>query len=367
MCPMGRGPFPNQLRRPGQIPASVHQRVTRTRRGPLPVSSRVHVWLALSTLLVSAAASAETGAGQSAPSILFSPLSAEFTARPGERLAQDFSITNRGDQALELQVSTADAWHDRGKRIFPAPGTVSRGAGAWLVAPPPTLVVEPGETRTFLGSARVPDDAEPGSYFGAYLVRVVNGDASGLVPRRAITAGARMNLQFALAMVIRVPESDGALANAVLSVVEAEVVEAGHARPLVVRAVVHNDSIADTRADGNLVLFDADGRPRGRSTFARSLLMPGERRAFSTSLALPLDPGDYRALLAFAGGDTEATVFDLRFTVESDGEGDQAPKILSPERPGRRERTRSPVPATPIPGPGEPGSRPSAPLPPANR
>lgn len=292
------------------------------------------------------AAEAKTGA---APSVHFSPLSAEFVARPGERLAQEFRVTNDGERPLELELSTSDVWHANGRRTFPAPGEAPRGAGAWLIAPPSRIVVQPGETQTFAGAARVPEGTPPGAYFGAYLARVVGGDTAGAVPKRAIAAGARMQIQFALLLVIRVPNTNGQLATAELSVLDAEVVEAGEARPLVVRAVVHNDSVVDARTEGSLVLFDAGGRPLGRSGFSRARLLPGERREFSTSLALPLDSGDYRAVLAFAGVDSRPTVHDLRFSVTAEAD-EPAPVIESPTR-------MKPAKPKPAPfGPGEPGS-----------
>lgn len=248
------------------------------------------------------------------------PSRADFSARPGQTAFQRISFKNDGTRAIAIRLRSADAWYDeQGAVTLPSAGTTPRGLGRWMTPPPEGVIVQPGKTAEVDVVIRVPPEASRGAHFGALvgvarLVDQTQPGNSGAGHR--IEAGSTMEIQLALMLTVDVIPSGGREDPAELALVDVEVKQPGAARPLAIRAMVENTSDLLVRPSGSLAIFDAAGRPIATTAFSQQALWPGQRRWFDTTVPVPLEPGDYRAIAAFDEPRSRATFEEVGFTIQ---------------------------------------------------
>lgn len=121
------------------------------------------------------------------------PGRSEITAKPGETVYVEISVTNRisSDREFALEVEDIEGTQDGSSMTTMPPGQKSpRGLVDFITFPETTLDLDLGERARIPVAINVPDNASPGGYFGAVLVSTVRlSDAEGeLVPRSPIIA-----------------------------------------------------------------------------------------------------------------------------------------------------------------------------------
>ncbi len=109
--------------------------------------------------------------------LTFTPPSFDFSANPGDVVNDAVRVHNDGDEPATLRVEavnfTAKADDETsGIPEFYPSGEVrdGRGLAPWISFINPEITLQPGERGSVFFEIRVPEDAGPGSYFGAALV-----------------------------------------------------------------------------------------------------------------------------------------------------------------------------------------------------
>lgn len=127
------------------------------------------------------AAAATAGLALSAPGALaltVSPPSFDFRAAPGAAVHDGIRLHNEADFPISVHAEAAnftrrsDDDADGVPEFYPAgePGD-GRGLAPWLKIANPDMVIQPGGSGTVFFDVEVPEDAEPGSRFGAVILR----------------------------------------------------------------------------------------------------------------------------------------------------------------------------------------------------
>lgn len=233
----------------------------------------------LRTLLI--AALAAVGFALSAPGALaltVSPPSFDFRVAPGAAVSDGIRLHNELDVPVAIRAeaanftSRADDDAEGVPEFYPAsePGD-GRGLAPWIRLVNPEMVIQPGGSGTLFLDVTVPQGAEPGSRFGAVLIRTESDAPEG--------GGVGIIGSTAVLVLLRV---DG-------DVVEKLELESFAARPSVAsrlpvtfEARVRNRGTVHERPLGEVVVTDMLGRvaavvPLNRFDY-KSVLPDGARR-----------------------------------------------------------------------------------------
>lgn len=121
------------------------------------------------------------------------PGRSEVTAKPGETVYTEVTVTNRisGDREFFIEVEDIEGAQDGSSMVTVPDGKKSpRGLVDFISFPETTLSLDLGERARIPVAINVPTDASPGGYFGAVLISTVRkAEVEGdLVPRSPIIA-----------------------------------------------------------------------------------------------------------------------------------------------------------------------------------
>ena len=279
----------------------------------------------------------------SAQTITASPSVAYFTARGGQAAAQKFSLSNDGDEPIRFTLRRTDFAHDdKGEMIFPAPGSSKRGLGNWLTEPPKELIVPAKGTASFDGAALIPPSIAPGTYFGGYFALVSSepskaaAAAAAAGGKRKIVTQVHIATQLALLMHVDVVAGDGKKPAATLSMSSLKVLQPSGSKPLTFEAELDNPSEYEYGPEGTVAVFDSAGKALGKASFTRANLWPLSSRKFSAPLPLQLEPGTYRAFVAFTSDDLPVITRQEPFAVQAGPRA--APRRTSAPGPEKTQR-----------------------------
>ena len=94
------------------------------------------------------------------------PGSFEITANPGEEVVKSMTLSNNETKAINLTVSAQDYLIDptSGNKQF-TEVAAPRGCKDWITFDQSEQMAEPGETKSFPFTIKVPKDAAPGTYY----------------------------------------------------------------------------------------------------------------------------------------------------------------------------------------------------------
>lgn len=121
------------------------------------------------------------------------PGRSEVTAKPGETVTVDISVTNRISPGREffLTVEDIEGTQDGSSmRALPAGQKSPIGLVDFISFPKDSLVLDLGERARIPVTVRVPENTSPGGYFGAVMVSTVREAGSGedFAPRSPLIA-----------------------------------------------------------------------------------------------------------------------------------------------------------------------------------
>ncbi|MBZ4486293.1 DUF916 domain-containing protein [Microbacterium sp. cx-55] len=119
-----------------------------------------------------------------------------YTVEPGSSVSDGIVITNRGAQAVELDLYAIDGYtSDDGQLALLVAGEESHGVGAWVTPDNDHITVGPGQVATVPFTVSVPQNATPGDYAGGVVTSLT-------VPDQA--AGVNVDRRLAVRLDLRV-------------------------------------------------------------------------------------------------------------------------------------------------------------------
>ena len=120
-----------------------------------------------------------------ASALTFSPPTFDLVASPGEAFQQTLKLRNEATSSVTITSSSASFAGTSGDDTSGVPdfypSTEERdghGLGGWIELDPAGLTLLPGERADLTYMIRVPEDAAPGSYFGAVILSTATGDVA---------------------------------------------------------------------------------------------------------------------------------------------------------------------------------------------
>jgi hypothetical protein len=138
-----------------------------------------------------------------ASALTFSPPTFDFSANPGDVIADAIRLHNEGSEAVTLKVEAVNFTSQRGDETSGVPEFYpaseirdGRGLAPWISFVNPELSIKPGERGSVFFEIKVPSDAGPGSYFGAAVVTSLApsaGEGVGVIGNTAILIMLKVN------------------------------------------------------------------------------------------------------------------------------------------------------------------------------
>lgn len=258
--------------------------------------------IAVAALLLAAGAPVPSG-GPTEQQVLFDPVYAYLTLKPGAEAEQVFKIKNPAKRAVVVELFRRDAWHGEGSvRTFPEPGTSPQSVSKWVTPGLSGRVrIGPGETILVTEKIKVPLGVSSATYLGALMVRFTGREKEGgeVESAEKIVAGVRTNSVVALTLHVLVPPADGTIPAPAVTATNRSVVLPSESSPLTVAMKLANRSVFEVRPTGTLAIFDSIGRPVGKAAFDALVLWPGQELWAQCKFDTALPPGAYHAQAAF--------------------------------------------------------------------
>jgi hypothetical protein len=205
----------------------------------------------------------------------------------GSSRQQGIRVVNRSAEAVVARPRIATfTLDDRGLPRFLPAGAAERDCTSWLTLRPDSLALEPGQGRSVRIRVAAPDTLD-GEYYAA-----VNFVEDGLDWTHT-----PIESQLPRTLIITAREERSSHRSA--EIVDVEIVPVG---PLnrSIEAVVENRGNTHCFATGRVTIYDADWNSQLESVefgSLRTILLPGQRRAFKVTCPGKLDVGAYKAVV----------------------------------------------------------------------
>jgi len=216
-----------------------------------------------------------------ASALTFSPPTFDFSANPGDTINDAVRMHNEGTEAVTLRVEAVNFASKPGDEtsgipeFFPsAEVRGGRELAPWITFINKELTLQPGERGSMFFEIKVPEDAGPGSYFGAAVITSLSPQADQGVSIIGNTA-----------VLIMLKVNGDAVEEATLTSFEAAP-KFSSSLPATFEARVENSGTVHLRPLGEVTIRDMFGKavavvPVNRLEYKS--VLPGSARRFSAS------------------------------------------------------------------------------------
>ncbi len=240
------------------------------------------------------------GAGVSAQSgvaLRISPPNFEISVDPGETVAQQIRVSNRGDTAIPItmQVAGFRPAGQGGQVELTEEEQAEFGILTWTTVDPSEFLLGPGEETAVTFLIDVPEDAPPGGHYMSVLAKVGSaGTAEGVV------VGQRIGSLVLLRVAGEVVEQAQV----------AEIVAPGFAAkgPIDFDVVLKNTGNVHLRPIGEVVVTGTFGGEVARLRLEQRNMLPDSERAFSVTWDTGWNLGRYTAEYTGVYGSANTTI-----------------------------------------------------------
>lgn len=120
-----------------------------------------------------------------ASALTFSPPTFDLSAKPGTTLPQVLKLRNESSSPVTLAASTANFSGKAGAESSGIPDFYpsnevrdGHGLGSWITFTKPEVTLLAGERADLIFNVNIPQDAGPGSYFGAVILATKSGETA---------------------------------------------------------------------------------------------------------------------------------------------------------------------------------------------
>ena len=254
---------------------------------------------------------------QSLP-IALSPTRIEFAAYPGDALTGTLEFWNGTDGSLAVNVMaedftpqdeeghvavTAPAIPNTPPQSSPPGGEENHSLAGWIAPEYPSLTVFPGQDIPLGFTVRIPPAAEPGSYWGAVLVKALPAETG---------AGSAIEASVGAIVLLRVYGE----AKQSLAVESVDAPKFSEASPITLAVRFRNNGTVHLKPSGVISVRNIFGREVSRVALPEKNVLPGFVRKVQADVGEGLRGGRYTATLeARYGAANQALHAEMAFWV----------------------------------------------------
>ena len=240
--------------------------------------------VALLSLAVAAVAAGGAGvSGQTGTALRISPPNFEITAEPGQVVAQQIRVSNRGDSPIPItmQIAGFRPQGQEGQVELTEEEEAEFGILTWTTVSPSEFVLEPGaeEAVTFL--IEVPDNAPPGGHYMSILAKLGSSGGQGLAVGQRI--GSLVLLRVAGEVVEQAQLADFAAPSFAAK------------GPIDFDVVLRNTGNVHLRPVGEVVITGTFGGEVAKLPLEQRNILPESERVFSATWETGWNLGRYTA------------------------------------------------------------------------
>ncbi|MFQ5860425.1 MAG: hypothetical protein ACE5IG_02605 [Dehalococcoidia bacterium] len=242
--------------------------------------------------------------GQGGIAIRISPPNFELEADPGQVVAQQIRVTNRGEAPIPITMEVA-GFTPTGQegQVALTEDEEVRGIVTWLTVSPRSFVLEPDQEQQVTFVIEVPLDAEPGGHYASILASVGATTQAG-----AVAVGQRVG-------------------SLVLLRVSGEVIEQARVTsfsvpglsakgPIPLDILVENTGNVHVRPAGEIIVKGTFGGEVARIPVEQKAVLPGSPRTFSVTWDTGWKIGRYTAeYIGFYGSSNQQFVGTASFVI----------------------------------------------------
>ncbi len=210
--------------------------------------------------------------------LTFTPPTVDLQAKPGQTVRQTLKLRNESADVVTILASTANFTGKTGDETSGVPEFYpseevrdGRGLGPWISFPQSEYALLPGERAELAFTVTVPNDASPGSYFGA----VILGSKAGEAAENVSVTGTAAVLVF-----LRI---DGDIVEE-MKLAGFSVPGFSSSLPLAFEARVENVGTVHLRPYGEVTVKNAFGQPVAKLAMNRAeykSVLPGTTRRYT--------------------------------------------------------------------------------------
>ena len=229
---------------------------------------------------------------------------------PGQPISFDLEFTNAGSTPIEMHTSISDWGYDeKGEKIFPPSGTLSRSAANWIEVVPRTFTVPGGQSGKMRVMITPPAKAEGGYYC------VVFAESKPVLSREATKNEEAIYANFRMGALVMLTAEHTEKYK--LEIGAPKLTPPTASQPLSVQLPLDNQSNTHLFARAELAVLDANHKPVARTASNPMRLLPAQKASVSLTWSGEIPPGSYTALVTVIYADNKLSTQEVPFTVEA--------------------------------------------------
>lgn len=243
------------------------------------------------TMLLALVSTAPPVFGQSGTALRISPPNFEIEAEPGQVVAQQIRVSNRGDSTLpiSMQIAGFEPTGQEGQVALTEGGQAEFGVVTWTTVTPQEFTLASGDEQVVTFLIVIPDNAPPGGQYMSILASLGSGGTT-----QGVTVGQRIGALVLLRVTGEVVE------QVELTTLGAPALASKG--PITFDVVVSNTGNVHVRPAGVITIKDTFGKEIEKLTLEQKNVLPGSERAFSATWDTGWRMGRYTAeYLGFYG------------------------------------------------------------------
>ncbi len=234
---------------------------------------------------------AQTGVGVSPPRTI-------FDAQPGEVITRSIQVDHPGNRGiLAVTVGFNDFLLDpKGNAVYLPPASHPRSLLPWISVNPLEFRLNPKATQEVRYTLTIPEDAEPGSYWGIVFFDSEPANAA----ENTAGVGVRFRVRVGHVIYVNIPplKRSGAIVGMRYQPPKGD-------NPAEIRVSFENEGNAALRLSGRVEVRTESGVLVQTARLSDAPSLPGSTHEVGAVLKKPLEPGRYVTLAVFDYGQSD--------------------------------------------------------------
>jgi hypothetical protein len=229
----------------------------------------------------------------------------------GQTLEDAVIVANPGTMPIKVALYPVDAVSGQsGGAVYLGNSDARKDVGAWISLETSQVEVPPQQQATVKFSVAIPRDARAGQHLGGIAAQLDRGNTAGTAQAGGASFGITTVTRALAAVLVNVGGDPGPPSLRVTGAQMAQV----DGLPTLTLSLV-NDGASLLKAQGDVTMMDATGKPVLTSKVALDTLVPQTTIAYPVQADPPSLPGTYRVHVSLDFGGAAPAVYDGNVTV----------------------------------------------------